>query len=103
MIIYYTVNDPVFSDFMSLEISEDIIEDFGVESAAEMCAANYQMNGNWEGESQNDFYLWQHEAEEGPKLLGKCVVYIDYDPIFTAFEETGEYYPIFTAFEETGE
>jgi hypothetical protein len=89
MIIYYTVNDPVFSDFMSLEISEAIIEDFGVESVAEMCADNYQMNGNWEGEYQNDFYIWQVEGLL-IKLLGKCVVFVDYEPTFTAFSEKPE-------------
>jgi hypothetical protein len=87
MIVYYTVNDPVFSEFTPIEISDEDIECWGLSSAAEMCAANYQMNSNWGGESQNDFYLWQGDPETEPKLLGKFVVVIDFEPIFTAYEE----------------
>jgi hypothetical protein len=84
MIVYYTVNDPEFSDYMSISIGQGDIDIWGYSHAAEICAANYQSNSNWEGEHQNDFYLWSYDEDADATLLGKFVVYIDYEPFFTA-------------------
>lgn len=82
---YYTVNDPEFDDYFEwehpydYETHRDIVED---------CAKNYDDHGNWENDSELDFYLWKRdEPEDEPELLGVFTIYREWSPYFIAYEK----------------
>jgi hypothetical protein len=82
---YYTVDDPIFDDYLEWnhpydhETPREVIED---------CAQEYENNSNWEDATEADFYLWKRdEPEDEPELLGKFTVYREFSSYFTAYEK----------------
>lgn len=78
--MYYTT-EPAFSDYHFIMVTDKEVDAWGLDYMAESAAADFHSNSNWEGEPSIPFYLWNEEQE----LLGSFAVYIDYDPVFTAF------------------
>lgn len=83
--LYYTF-DTEFDDYCWIEIT-DLDRSFGEGWLAEMCAQNYEDNGNWESSSELDFTLWEKRDDEQPICLGTFTVFREWEPVFSAFKK----------------